>query len=113
MQFAAQKQHYAAEHPRADHHVIYRDGIPVGRIYVDRTGENFHVLDITVLPQHRKGGAGTHVLRQLMDEAAAAGKAVTIYVESFNPSLALFHALGFQKVADREFHWLLSWSRTD
>lgn len=110
MQFTAQKQHYAAEYPGANHSIICVDGIQVGRIYVDRTAETFHILDITVLPQYRNAGAGACVLRRLLEEAAGAGKPVTIYVESFNRSLSLFHALGFQKIADQGFNWLLRWT---
>src|SRR3954453_3452834 len=52
MQYAAQKQHYAAESAQARHDIIYVDQIPVGRIYVDRRADALHILDITVLPQH-------------------------------------------------------------
>lgn len=107
MQFDAQKRHYATEYPQAEHHIISADGLPVGRIYLDRGVDAFQILDITVLPQHRDRGIGSFILRQLMQEAAAAGKAVTIYVENFNPSLRLFTRLGFQPVEEKGFHLLL------
>lgn len=109
MQFAAQKRHYAAEHPQANHDLICADGVPVGRIYLDREGEAFHILDITMLPHHRNAGVGSYLLRQLLDEASKAGKPVTIYVESFNPSLRLFTRLGFAKVEENGFQLLLQW----
>jgi ribosomal protein S18 acetylase RimI-like enzyme len=107
MQFAAQKQHYAAMHPGASHDIIYCGEIPVGRVYVDRTPEELHILDITVLPQFRGRGTGQTLLRRLMDEAGASSKAVTIYIESFNPSLRLFEQLGFQKEREEGFQLLL------
>lgn len=107
MQFDAQKRHYAAEYPQAEHQIICADGSPVGRIYLDRGVDAFHILDITVLPQHRNRGIGSFLLRQVMQEAAAAGKAVTIYVENFNPSLHLFTRLGFQRAEEKGFHLLL------
>lgn len=109
MQFGAQKQHYAAEYPQAVHFMIRADGNPVGRIYLDRGEKAFHILDITILPQHRNAGAGSFVLRQVMEEAARGGKPVTIYVESFNPSLRLFTRLGFQRAEEKGFHLLLQW----
>src|ERR1700760_2227829 len=36
MQYTAQRQHYAAEYPRAQHDIIYIDEIPVGRLYLNR-----------------------------------------------------------------------------
>ena len=107
MQYTAQKNHYAAEAPRASHDVIYVDEMPVGRIYLDRREDALHILDITVLPQHRNQGTGSLLLRRLLDEAGKLGKPVTIYVESFNPSLRLFERLGFRKDHEKGFHLLM------
>jgi ribosomal protein S18 acetylase RimI-like enzyme len=109
MQWTAQKQHYAAEHPQAVHDIILMDGIPVGRLYLDRQAETLHILDVTVLPEHRNAGAGTFLLRQILDKARQAGKAVTIYVESFNPSLRLFERLGFVRAQEKGIHYLMKW----
>lgn len=110
MQFAAQTRHYAAEHPQATHEIILVSETPVGRLYMERGAEKFHILDVTILPQFRNSGAGTALLRRILDEAGQSRKPVTIYVESFNPSLRLFGQLGFQRVAEDGFQWLLRWS---
>jgi GNAT superfamily N-acetyltransferase len=109
MQYVAQKQHYAAEWPRAGHDIIYVDKVPVGRIYLDRREDALHILDITVLPQHRNQGTGSTLLRRLLDEAGRVGKPLTIYVENFNPSLRLFERLGFRKDHEKGFHLLMKW----
>jgi ribosomal protein S18 acetylase RimI-like enzyme len=111
-QFAAQNQHYAAEHPQANHDIVCCDGIAVGRVYVARNPDALHILDITILPQYRGVGTGSTVLRRLMEEGADTAKPVTIYVESFNPSLALFRKLGFEPVSASGFHQLLRWGRS-
>src|SRR5258708_11190517 len=112
MQFTAQKEHYAARYPAASHDIIILEGTasPVGRLYLDRGAEVFHILDITILPQHRKAGTGSFLLRQIMAEAGECGKPVTIYVESFNPALGLFERLGFQKDREEGLHFLMKWS---
>jgi ribosomal protein S18 acetylase RimI-like enzyme len=109
MQYVAQKQHYAAEWPRASQDIICVNEIPVGRIYLDRREDALHILDVTVLPQHRNQGTGSRLLRRLLDEANMVEKPVTIYVESFNPSLRLFERLGFQKEHEKGFHLLMKW----
>ncbi len=111
MQYAAQKEHYAAEFPRASHDVIYVDEIPVGRIYLDRREDVLHILDVTVLPPHRGQGAGAVLLRRLLHEAGSLGKPVTIYVESFNPSLRFFERLGFQQEHQNGFQLLMKWQK--
>jgi RimJ/RimL family protein N-acetyltransferase len=107
MQFAAQQRHYASEYPAASHDIICLGNTPVGRLYLSREAERIHILDITVLPAHRNAGIGSFVLRQLLQEAGAAQKPVTIYVENFNPSLSLFRRLGFEPIAEKEFNLLL------
>ena len=107
MQWEAQRNHYAAQHPKATHEIICVEGTAVGRLYLDRSGDNFHILDITLLPEHRNRGAGSFLLRQIMAEAKEAGKPVTIYVETFNPSLRLFQRLGFTPIQQEGFHLLL------
>lgn len=110
MQFAAQNRHYVTEYPKATHEIICVGGVPVGRLYLSRDAEEFHILDITVLPQNRNSGTGSVLLRELLKEAGETDKPVSIYVESFNPSLRLFERLGFQKVEDTGLMFLLKWT---
>jgi ribosomal protein S18 acetylase RimI-like enzyme len=112
MQYTAQKRHYAAEYPQATHEIICDGAIAVGRLYLLRSDEAFHILDITILPQHRQRGVGSTMLRRIMEEARQAGKPVTIYVENFNPSLELFRHLGFHTAAEHGFQLLLRWPHT-
>ena len=113
MQFEAQKQHYAAEYPKATHDIICVDGEPAGRLYLSRSTDALHILDITVLPQHRNAGTGSFLIRELLEEGFSAGKPVSIYVESFNPSLRLLSRLGFQKAEENGFQLLLRWTPPD
>jgi predicted GNAT family acetyltransferase len=63
------------------------------------------------LPEHRNQGLGTPLIKSLMEEAAQAGKPLTIYVESFNPSLRLFERLGFLKTEEGDgINLLMKWS---
>jgi ribosomal protein S18 acetylase RimI-like enzyme len=110
MQFSAQKQHYAAQYPQAKHDVIYLDQTSAGRVYLAREADVLHILDITILPKYRNLGIGTFLLCQIIDEARDAGKSVTIYVESFNPSLRLFERLGFRRDKENGFQLLMKWS---
>jgi len=110
MQFRAQQSHYQAEYPRAEHFMICLDGVPVGRVYLDRHAEEFHILDITVLPQQRNAGTGSFVLKQIMKEATGSGKPVSIYVETFNPSLRLFERLGFARAQQTGIHFVMRWT---
>lgn len=110
MQFEAQKAHYAAEHPYAAHTIICLNEVSSGRLYLDRSGDSFHILDITLLPEHRNQGTGSILLGRIMEEASLAGKPVTIFVETFNPSLRFFQRLGFTTAEQKGFHFLMKWN---
>jgi ribosomal protein S18 acetylase RimI-like enzyme len=109
MQFAGQQTDYSSRYPKADHQIILWGQEPVGRLYISRTGDEIHILDVTILPEHRGAGIGSAVLGEILLESKKDRKPVRIYVETFNPSLRLFERLGFSKVEDAGFHRLLEW----
>jgi ribosomal protein S18 acetylase RimI-like enzyme len=109
-QFDAQTAHYSANYLGASFQVIERDGKPIGRLYVARWEREIRIIDITLLPEFRDAGIGTRLLRELQDEARAAGKSLTIHVERFNPALRLYERLGFQMVEDKGVYLLMEWN---
>jgi ribosomal protein S18 acetylase RimI-like enzyme len=108
-QFDAQSAYYAANYPDASFQIIERNGWPVGRLYVDRWEKEIRIVDITLLPEFRGSGVGTKLLRELQDEARAAGKSLTIHVERFNRALGLYQRLGFGQVEDKGVYLLMRW----
>ena len=110
MQFNAQTTDYQRNYPDASFDVIERNGVAAGRLLVLRTDEKIHVIDIALLPEHRGAGIGTKFLKELQDEAKAAGKPLSIHVEQFNPARRLYERLGFQQVEEKGVYLLLQWS---
>ena len=110
-QFDAQSAYYAANYPGASFQVIEDDGAPIGRLYVDRWEKEIRIVDITLLPEFRGTGIGTRLLRELQNEAGAAGKSLTIHVERFNRALELYQRLGFEQVEDKGVYLLMSWGK--
>lgn len=109
MQFRAQSTDYRANYPDAQNSIIERDGVPVGRLIVDRRAEQIRITDIAILPEARGQGIGTKFLRELMAEAAGAGKPLSIHVEKFNPALRLYERLGFRPCEDKGVYLLMEW----
>ena len=109
MQFTAQQAHYRQTYPEAEHLIILLDGESIGRLYVAEIDAEIRIVDVTILPERRNAGVGTPIVKQLMEEAAAIGKPLRIYVESFNPSRLLFERLGFLKVDESGYSYLLEW----
>jgi RimJ/RimL family protein N-acetyltransferase len=112
MQFNAQQTHYRQNYPEAEHLIILVDGKSAGRLYVAEIKSEIRIVDVTILTEYRNAGLGTQIVRRLMDQAAAIKKPLTIYVESFNPSLRLFGRLGFIKSGESGYSYLLKWQPT-
>jgi ribosomal protein S18 acetylase RimI-like enzyme len=108
-QFAAQDTHYRQHYPTAQFCVIEQAGVPVGRLYVDRWEKEIRVMDIALLPEHRRAGLGTKMLGDLQAEAAGAGKTLSIHVEKFNPALGLYQRLGFRVREEQSVYLLMDW----
>lgn len=108
-QFNAQHVWYQEHYQGASFDVILVNGVPGGRLYVHRRPAEIRLVDITLLPEFRKGGLGTSILRDLLAEGETAGKPVTIHVEIYNPAMKLYERLGFRPIEDRGVHRLLEW----
>jgi ribosomal protein S18 acetylase RimI-like enzyme len=109
-QFHLQHAHYRKYYPQADWLVTMRDGEDIGRLYLERWPSQHRIIDIAFLPEHRGRGAGEALLRDLMDEAAAAAKDVSIHVEKHNPAMRLYRRLGFVIEEDKGVYDLMRWS---
>jgi ribosomal protein S18 acetylase RimI-like enzyme len=110
MQFQAQHAHYQKHYPEADWLVTTYAGEDIGRLYIERWPTQHRIIDITMLPEYRGRGLGETLLCDLMDEAKAAGKAVSIHVEKFNPAMRLYRRLGFEIEEDKGVYDLMRWT---
>jgi ribosomal protein S18 acetylase RimI-like enzyme len=110
MQFRAQKQFYERQYGDCQFLVIEdQDGTGVGRLYIDRSHDDIRIVDIALLPQWRGKGLGRELLQEILDEAAAANRAVTIHVEHFNPAMRLYERLGFRHIDTNGVYHLMEW----
>jgi GNAT superfamily N-acetyltransferase len=110
LQFRAQHAHFQQHYPQADMLVVMGGGDDIGRLYLARWPTRHGIIDLALLPEYRRHGAGTVILRDLMDEAAAAGKDVSILVEKFNPAMRLCQRLGFVVEEDKGAYDLMRWA---
>jgi GNAT superfamily N-acetyltransferase len=100
-QFDMQRREYDARFPDARHQLILIDDEPAGRIWVGEDSEQIRLLDISLLPQFQKRGAGTILVKELMQEAARAGKLLRHMVFVLNNDAHRFYErLGFVVIED-------------
>ena len=109
-QFAAQTAYYREHMPRAKWYIILVDGADAGRLVLDSRPGDLRIVDITVHPDFRGRGAGSHFLASLQRDAAEAGHALSIHVEHRNRARQLYERLGFVPVpGGSEVYQLMEW----
>jgi len=110
MQFDAQDADYHAANPCGTYDVIEVGGRPAGRLYVDRRPGDIRIVDIALLPEFRGQGVGAHLIGQLMREASASGRTLSIHVEIHNRAAGLYGRLGFAVVAEQGIYRRMEWT---
>ena len=109
MQFNAQQQSYSAGYPEAVNNIILLAEQPIGRMLVDRAGDEILLVDIALLSDYRNQRIGSSLIRGLLDEAATAQKPVRLSVYKSNPALRLYQRLGFSQVAEDALYIEMQW----
>ena len=101
----AQLAHYQAHYPGAEHLIILKDTQPIGRLYLHHTAQEIRLMDVTLLPDYRRQGIGSHIVRDLLREGDQTNCPVTLHVEVINPdAFRLYERLGFTAVTQRGVH---------
>lgn len=108
-QFALQRQYYQAHYAATEFDVIENNGVPAGRLYIDRRANMLIVHDIALLLEWRGRGTGTALMQAICAEARAANKKVSVAVEKFNPAQRLYQRLGFRETAEEGMHLIMEW----
>jgi GNAT superfamily N-acetyltransferase len=113
-QFDMQRREYDARFPDARYQLILIDGEPAGRIWVGEDKEQIRLLDIALSSPFQKRGAGTILLRELMDEAARAGKFLRHMVFVLNNDAHRFYErLGFVIIEDMGAYKHMEYKNSD
>ncbi len=109
-QFGAQFAHYGIHYPTVERNIIEKDGVPVGRLWIDEWRDQIRLVDIALMPDARGKGVGSQLLHDVLERGRRAGKPVTIHVEGFNPALHLYQRLGFEKIDTNGVYFLMRWT---
>ena len=99
-QFEAQRTGWGQMFPGSQHDVIELAGRPAGRIWVHWSAGECLIVDLALLPEHRRQGTGTQVVREVLVDADARSLRTRAHVERTNtPSLAFWTRLGFREIS--------------
>jgi len=113
-QFDLQRREYDTRFPDADYFMILIDDSPAGRIWIGRDAEQIRLLDIALRPEFQNRGAGTLLLRRLIDEARQVGKPLRHMVFVLNNDAHRFYErLGFVVIEDLGAYKHMEWRMSE
>jgi len=95
MQFDAQTRHYRESFPDAAYSVICVDGEPAGRLIVNYAGDQILIVDIALLPEFRRTGIGSGLVRRLLERADADHLPVRCHVLHDSTARRFWEQAGF------------------
>lgn len=109
-QFELQRREYDTRFPDAEYNLILIDDRPAGRIWIGRDAEQIRLLDIALLPEFQNRGAGTLLLRRVIDEAERTGKPLRHMVFVLNNDAHRFYErLGFVVIEEFGAYKHMEW----
>ena len=113
-QFDLQRREYDARFPDAEYYMILIDDRPAGRIWIGRDEKQIRLLDIALLTEFQNRGAGTLLLRRLIDEAARERKVLRHMVFVLNNDAHRFYErLGFVVIEEFGAYKHMEWKSKD
>lgn len=111
-QFDLQHRYYVARFSSADFLILLEGSEPIGRLYVDSSAEQWHLIDIGFLPQWRNLGKGEAVLKTMQRKARAHSvSGIKLHVERRNiRAQSLYRRLRFRETDAGDTHIQMQWS---
>jgi GNAT superfamily N-acetyltransferase len=107
LQFRAREGQYRQQCPDARWSIIEQQRSAVGRLGVQRTASQILLIDIALLPEHRRLGIGSQVLQALQAEAQQTGQTISLHAD--REAAPFYQRLGFVVHAEDAVHANLRW----
>jgi ribosomal protein S18 acetylase RimI-like enzyme len=104
-QFIAQQRHYAEKFPRATRGIIQVDNKPAGRLCVNRTEQEIHIIDISLSPEFREQGIGSRIMSQLILESNQSRQPIRVHVEKPSRAVDFYRRWGFVQIGEIPTHF--------
>lgn len=85
--------------------VIEVDGISAGifKVRYEPEYDYWFLFQLQIVPNFQNRQLGSHLIRQLIEQAQEAGSNVRLRVYKHNPARHLYKKLGFEKISESEF----------
>jgi ribosomal protein S18 acetylase RimI-like enzyme len=114
LQYRGRAFTYSQRYPEAEDSILLDvDGMPAGRLLVNRAQDCWRIVDIAVLPSHRGKGLATAAIRDCQARGAGCGASLELSVAPANPARMLYERLGFRATSATALAIEMEWKAND
>jgi len=109
MQYEARQRLHENDYQNATDEIVLLDGNPAGHMAIERREGEIRCVDIALLPENRRAGIGTLLIRRLQDQARGVSKPLRLQLIRFNRAVTLLERLGFVRTSETGTHFQMEW----
>jgi GNAT superfamily N-acetyltransferase len=109
MQYEARRRLHENDYQNATDKIVLLDGKPAGYLLIERREDEIRCVDIALLPENRRVGIGTLLIRRLQNEARGVSKPLRLQLLRFNRAVTLLERLGFVRTSETGTHFQMEW----
>ncbi len=99
-QFRRLLAYYAKTYPNAEYFLVLKNAIPVGNLFIERDHSNIHLIDMSILPEHRMQGISSYLMRGILREADINEGKVSINLMKKGALLGSLGNFGFEVIGN-------------
>ena len=107
----AQDEFFDAAWSAAEHEIILCDAVRCGYACIEHRDGDINIRELVIDPDFQGRGIGTHILRNVLEQAILRGVPVRLRTHITNRAANLYRRMGFQETGRTESHVLLAWNR--
>jgi GNAT superfamily N-acetyltransferase len=109
-QFVLQQSSYSSQFPHAHTFVVELGDQEIGKITLNQSGSDLHIIDMALLPQTRNKGYGTRILKSIQLWTKKQKLQLKLSVDQQNiRAKKLYLVLGFNTTSSSETHDTMVW----
>lgn len=106
MQFQGRERQYRNDYPNAETSILERNDARVGAAVTDDREDGLHLIDISIVASHQRGGIGEALLRDIKRQ----NERLSLKVENFNPARRLYEREGFVETSNDGVYASMTWT---
>ncbi|HYW74516.1 MAG TPA: GNAT family N-acetyltransferase [Pyrinomonadaceae bacterium] len=95
------------------HEIIYCDALPCGYCWVELLAGEIYVHEMVIDPEFQRRGIGTHVMQDVISQAASRQVPVRLQTHILNQAAELYRRLGFCERGRTGTHFLMEWRHNE